>query len=435
MMARLFKVLRFVAGFGVARGILFFSPILLSNLLPLERYGQFELAQSYASIGALIVGLGLAGTVPLIRLRDEIESRWDSLLLLMAGLAAACLLGALTLAGLGLGLYAVPVLAVLGIGALMLQALWANTLKSNGQGTRAVFVEAGFWVVAVLGAGLIVLSDSKLPQGTIALAVLTYGLVLLAVTLMQTLRYRATHAPGAITLPDLRRNVALGLPLMFTGVLTVLITSSGRLVLGQTSGVELVGLYAVLYRSTTLPLVGHQVLIIGFFRQIFSWSDEMLRARASVIVLGVSAMALAFWLLQPWFGWLLGERFAETFATYRAEGLILLVQTILWSAIALNDLINSRLQIAGRVSRLTAPVLALGLGALWLWTLTRADTLDTGEILHGFILGHFALMAIFFAAQCAASVRLGHRFPRLWLTVAVCTAGAGGLIFLGEYNR
>ncbi|WP_417713913.1 hypothetical protein [Pseudophaeobacter arcticus] len=428
MISRLFMALRFVAGFGIARGLLFFSPILLSNLLPLDRYGQFELAQSLASIGALVIGCGLVGTVPLIRLRDEIDGRWDTLLLLVAGLGGGCILLAL---GVGLTsgtLFSVPVLVPLGIGVLMLQGLWANTLKSDGQGTRAIFVEVGFWAVAVSGAGLTVLSKDRLSQGTIPLVLLVYAMVLLGVTLVQQVRCRT----GSFGLLDLRRNIALGLPLMFTGILTVLITSSGRLVLGQTSGVEAVGLYAVLYRSTTLPLVGHQILIIGFFRQIFSWSDEVLRARAAVIVVGVSAMALGFWVLEPYLGWLLGKRFTQIFASYRAEGLTLLVQTILWSAIALNDLVNSRLQIAGRVTRVTASYLALGLGALTFWTWSRAQHMPISDTLHGFIMGHFILMVGFYTVQCWSAWWLGHRFVRLWLSTYVCTVGVGLLIFLGE---
>lgn len=428
---RSLDALRFIAGFGTARALLFVAPIALANLLPLDQYGQFELAQSWASIGALLLGFGLSATVPLIRLRDEIEGRWDSLLLLVAALAGGCLLLALGAAARLGTLYAMPVLVPLAAGVLMFQGLWATTLKSEGRSTSAVFLEAGFWNVAVAGAALIYLSGNRLPESTISAFLLAYATVLMTVTLVQFTRNRA----GVIAMTDLRRNFALGLPLMFTSMLTVIISSSGRLVLGQTSGVEVVGLFAVLYRSTTLPLVGHQILIIGFFRQLFSWSDEVLRARASVIVLGVTGMVLAFWLLAPALGFLLGQRFTETFGTYRAAGLVLLVQTILWSAIALNDLINSRLQIAGRVTRATAPVLALGLGALWFWTSARADTLDAKALLNGFISGHFALMATFYAVQCAVSARLGHRFLRLWLTVVACTAGSGGLILLGEYIR
>ena len=426
---RILDVLRFIASFGTARALLFMAPIAIANLLPIEIYGKFELAQSLASIGALVIGFGLSGTVPLIRLREEVEGRWDSLLLLLVALAGGCLLVALVIAAANATLSTMAVLVPLAACVLMLQGFWAITLKSEGRSTSAVFLEAGFWTISVTGAGLIVLSGNRLPEGTISAALLAYAAVLIVVSVVQFNRSRM----GVIALSDLRRNLGLGLPLMFTSVLTVIISSSGRLVLGHTSGVEAVGLYAVLYRCTTLPLVGHQIIIIGLFRQIFTWSDELLRARTSVIILGVTAMVLAFWLLEPVFGFFLGQRFTLTFRAYRAEGLTLLLQTILWSGIALNDLINSRVQIAGRVARLTAPVLALGLGALWHWTLMNADKLDSSEILHGFILGHFALMAVFYAVQCAASVWLGHRFFSLWLTVAICTAGAGGLVFLGEY--
>lgn len=428
---RILDALRFVAGFGTARALLFVAPIALANLLPLNRYGQFELAQSLASIGALLLGFGLPATVPLIRIRDEIEGRWDTLLMLIAALAGACLVFAGLLTLWLSTLYAVPVLVLLVMAVLMMQGLWATFLKSEGRSTSAVFVEAGFWAVAVAGAGMMVLSAGRLPEATITLALMAYAAVLMGVTFVQ---FRRSYA-GQFASCDLRRNLSLGLPLMFTSVLMAVISSSGRLVLGQTSGVEAVGLYAVLYRSTTLPLVGHQILIIGFFRQLFSWSDEVLRARVSAIVLGVSGLVLIFWLLEPYFGWMLGKRFAEIFSAHRSEGLILLVQTILWSAIALNDLISSRLQIAGRVIHMTAPYLAMGLGALVLWTWNRGQDMAIGDVLQGFIHGHFILMAGFYTVQCWAVWRLGHRFIRLWLTVCTCTTGVGLLIFLGEHFR
>jgi len=429
MIRRGLRTLRFLVGFGVARGVLFVAPIVMANLLPIERYGQFELAQAYASIGTLVVGCGLIGTVPLIRLREEIKARWDTLQLLVLILAGICIGLALLLAIGAKGLYTMHVLVPLGTGVLLMQGLWANTLKSHGRSTSAVFVDAGFWIASVAGAGVLVSAGGGFSAGTITLALMLYAAVLLAVTLS---RFKQSYE-GAFFLADLLHNIALGLPLMFTGVLTVLITSSGRLILGPTSGVEAVGIYAIIYRATTLPLVGHQMLIIGFFRQIFSWSDEVLRDRAVVIVFGVSATVMAFWGLEPWIGWMLGQRFVKVIAAYRTEGLFLLIQTILWSAIALNDLINSRLQIAGRVTVFTGPYLLIGLLVLASWTSSRAQAVGIGDTLQGFVLGHFCLMAGFYAMQCTASWLLGHRLIRLWLTVLACTAGTGLLIFLGEH--
>jgi hypothetical protein len=99
----------------------------------------------------------------------------------------------------------------------------------------------------------------------------------------------------------------------------------------------------------------------------------------------------------------------------------------------LNELINSRLQIAGRVTKLAAPFLVAGLGALGLWTWNRAQTAEISELLLEFIIGHFCLMAGVYLAQCAASWWLGYRFTHLWLTTIACTAGAGMVIWLGEW--
>ena len=157
-----------------------------------------------------------------------------------------------------------------------------------------------------------------------------------------------------------------------------------------------------------------------------------MRRRAAVIVVGVAAMALAFWALEPYFGWVLGERFVTIFERHRVEGLILLVQTVLWSAVALNDLINARLQIAGRVALVTGPFLVLGLGLLGWWTHGKAQVLGIEEVMLNFVLGHMALMIGYYAVQCGVAWFLGHRFVRLWSTTFVCAGGAGALIFFGE---
>lgn len=428
---KVLKILRFVAGFGLARALLVLAPIALANLLPLDKYGQFELVHSWAAVGSVLLGFGLAATVPLIRLRENTKGRWDSLLLLVSLLAAGCLLLALGGAAWIGTLYAIPVLVPLAMAVLILQGVWAATLKSDGRSTSAVFVEAGFWTVAVAGAALIGFSGNRLSLDTISAALLAYAVLLITVTVVQFTR----SCTGAIAMIDFRRNLTLGLPLMVTGILTVIISSSGRLVLGQTSGAETVALYAILYRAAVIAMVPHQFLIIALFRQLYMWSDKALERLASVIVLGVTGTVLAFWLLEPTLGFLLGERFNEVFGHYRTEGLILLIQLIIVSAISLNDLVNSRLQIAGKVAKVSLPVLALGLGALWLWTHMLAIKADMEVLLYGFVLGYFVLITAYYVTQCWVSTLLGHRFLRLWLTVAVCTAGTSGLIFLGEYIR
>lgn len=422
------KVFRFVVGFGVARALLFAAPIVLANILPLSYYGRLELAQSLAAIAALLLGAGLPASVPLIRLRHEVNGRWDSLLLILSVIGGGCLFAALFVVA-AVGTFdPLPVLVLLATGILLLQGLWATSLKSDGASTKAVFLEAGFWSVAVVGALLMTLSGGALSFSAISILLFAYGLSLLGFTVKHFIAERITP----IGLADLRCNLLLGFPLMLTSILTVLLSSSGRLLLGQASGAEMVAIYSVLFRCTAIPLIGHQILMIGFFRHIFSWPEEVLRARAIFIVGGVTMMVIIFWLFEPLLGWMLGKRFSEVFYNYRAEGLILLTQTILWSAIALNDLINSRLQIAGWVARLTAPFLISSLLALGWWSHANAQTLVRGDVLFDFARAHFALMCGYFVVQCVAASLQGYNFVRLWCATGICTITTSILFFFAE---
>lgn len=407
------RALSYVCGFAAARAALFFAPILLANLIPIEAYGVLEFAQATAALAALVIGTGLPATVPLILLRPQITARWDTLLWLLTRLAALCLLAALiALAVTGAG-FGAAVLIPLTTGVLLLQGLWAVYLKSKGQGTAAVFLEAGFWAAAVLGAAFVWLG---LPAVSTTLAL--YGGGLLAVTFA---RQRAAHAP--FTLRDLKDNVALGLPLVVTTFLTVLINSAGRVILGGLEDAETAGLYAVLYRATALPLVGHQLLTIAFFRRLFVWDAATLQRRVPVIVVGVSACVLVFWILAPHLAWMLGTRFETVFGQYPLEGHVILILTILWSAIALNDLLISRLQIAARVARVTGAYTAVGLLALAWATAASTDPMRT------FVLLHAGLMSGHYLVQCAAIRACGHTFPMLWGS-ALAATGLGLAILL-----
>lgn len=425
---RILRALRFAVGFGIARTLLLAAPIVLANVLPLKFYGQLELAQSYAAVAALLLGAGLPATVPLIRLRPEVDGRWDTLLLILSIIGGGCLVAALVAAaGLG-GFDPLPVLILLATGVLILQGLWATSLKTDGKSTKAVFLEAGFWSVAAVAGAVMGLSQGVLSTETVSVAVLVYGMFLLGFTVKSFIAERGM----LVSLGDLRKNIALGLPLMFTSILTVVLISSGRMLLGQVFGVEIVGVYSVLYRCTILALVAHQILTIGLFRNIFAWPVGVLRARVPVIVYGVTAMVWGFWLIEPHLGWVFGDRFIAAFSIYRAEGLFLLVQTILWSAIALNDLLNSRLQIAGKVACFTSPFLVLGLVALGWWSHVTAGELMGNDVLLYFIRAHFTFMSGYFVTQCVAAYLQGQIFGRLWSATAICVPATGLIIFVGE---
>lgn len=418
-MSRIVRVGSYVAGFGLARGAMFAAPLLAANLLPLAAYGTLEIAQAVAALLALVLGLGLQGSVPLVLLRDEVSARWDTLLWMLICLAVAAGVMALLARALWRDGFSVYVLVPLGVTVLVLQGLWAIWLKSQERGTGAVFLEAGFWIAALLGACAVAFLEA--PLWAITAALVAYAAVLLSVTLHM---YAAARAPFAAS--DLAENIRVGLPLMLTSSLTLLVSAAGRLVLGAISGIEAVGFYAILFRATTVPLVGHQLLIIAFFRRLFVWEAETLTRRVPVIILGVSACVAGFWLLEPLLGWMLGPAFAKAFSQYAFTGHLILLQTILWSAIALNDLLTSRLQIAGRVAMATGPTL-LGSLAIITWIVKNSEA-----PLERFVMLHAVAMVLFYVVQSGAILALGHAFWRLWL-LSLGTFGLGIIVLFSIY--
>lgn len=399
--------LRFALAFVLARAALFVAPILLANLIPVAAYGRLETAQSLGSILSVITAFGLSSTVPLILIRADHSARWDTLLLLV-GAGSAVLLVLAALGGLAAGDPGSPWLLVpLATAALMLQGLWSTVLKSRGNGTAAVFVEASFWLAALAGGLVWTLAGASMAW--LALPIFGHCAVLLGVTLRAWLPVRAPFG-----LPDLHDNLRLAAPLLLTAILSILVSTAGRTIIGLASPGEAVGLYAVLYRATALPLVAHQLLIIWQFRQIFRWDDATAARLLPLIVAAVAASALALWLVIPPLGWLLGGRFIATFAGHGSAGAIILAQTVLWSAIAINDLLNSRLKIAGAVAMGTAPFLLLAAAALFAFLRMLPAGAGTASVLDHFVLGYAALMLGFYIVQCAVMHARGARFPLLW---------------------
>ena len=126
-MSRLYRGFFYLLSFGLARGGLFFAPIVLANLLSPSDYGTLEFAQAIASMGAAVLALGTSAAVPLVLVRKIKTASWGGVLLHQIATVVALLLVALV----SWQLDAKPVVwfAAACTGALMLQGLWSVTLK------------------------------------------------------------------------------------------------------------------------------------------------------------------------------------------------------------------------------------------------------------------------------------------------------------------
>jgi hypothetical protein len=270
-------------------------------------------------------------------------------------------------------------------------------------------LDAGFWVLLALAVAL-ALSAGVVPaaRGDWVLGMLVlYGAGLAAAMLRSMSRIDTAAARR-----DYASTLRAGLSLMAVTVLAMLAVSLGRIGVGLYSAPEVTADYGALFRATAVPIVAHQIVLVARFRQVFEWPIERVQRALPWIVACVAACVLAFWAASPFASLLFGPAFARAFEQHRVVGLLVLNQCILWSAIALNDLVNTRMQTAAAVARASAGyfLLALPLAAM---------VLGRGAAgLLSLVMVHSCLMFGYYAVQSLAMWRRGIVLTQTWLVAA-----------------
>ena len=411
-MNRVLTLLIYLGSFFSARGLLFASPLLLASCLPAADYAHLEWALATATLASAVLTFGTGGLIPIVTVGTASAGltrrgiQVHHLAVVVAGLAM------LPVAAFWPGMAAVLLL----MGALSLISLTSTELKSRGLANRSLFLDA-LLLSAMAGVAWL---GTRLPS------VLTPSLwwVPAAVLSWLTIRLiRDIRCSGADKLKtEWRHALKAGLPLMVTGALATLVTTSGRAGAGMLLTPEEAAAYAVLSRGAALPIVAHQVLTVAVYRQLYTVNAAMLNRLLVAIVGGVALSAVALWLLVPALGWALGPAFAQAAHANGRPLLLLLAQASLWSGIALNDLLNVRHEKSAQVLRWSLPAILLILpGAFGLFRLSGHDLLAFGWL-------HAGAMLLYFLVQTAAMWAHGIRLPAV---PAVVVSAFTLLIVLG----
>lgn len=396
----------YVLSFGLGRGALFLAPLLLANFLAVSEYGIFETALAAASVWASTASLGTSSAVPLVMLRNNKQATMRGIVVhqLLVVAVAVCF----ALFAIAMHWPLVWKLTALMVACLVMQGLASTHLKTLGHGDASVLIDAGLLGLMAAAALAAHYLGAVQPIDFAVLAALLYVLVLvLAYSRVLATQSRA-QAPWAWL-----ASIKVGLPLMLGGLVSLLATTSGRLGVGLLASPELTAVYAVLVRAGALPIIAHQLVLIAKFRNLFAQPDQAVQRAVLQIVLLVAASVLGFFVLSPWLGLVLGPAFVNAFNQNKSAGMLIVAQAVLWSAIALNDLIIARHQVMRKVLRYSVGFLALALGLGWLalaWS---------GLSIEKFVLVHSCVMLTFYVAQSWIMNLLGLRLVRVWVTTVV----------------
>lgn len=417
-MKKLKKIFGFLFSFGVARGGQFAAPILLANLLPVVDYARLEFVQAVASMGATLLGLGSASIVPLILLRNKTNFSLKQVYFHQIFCALLLFLVAILLILNGVFQFW---LVAPGISIIMLQGLWSVTLKSHGKGEKALFLDLGFWGVLAASAVFASAFSVELAERWrwIVIAMALYWATLVFWTLRNYFP-NPSQVSGSLYL----KNIRTGVPLMIGTLLSFLALTSGRAGAGLLATPELAAAYAVLFRATALPMVAHQVMTVAMFRQIFQLPLPMLEKKNSVIILLVSLFSILFWLVVDYIGFLLGPAFVKMYASYRQEGMLILAQSIIWSAVAQNEMLNNRAQTAKNLMLPALLYFVFSFSAVWVFFQNNSFSLFR------FVCAHSALVVGFFFVQVLVMWFKKVRVYKSWSIAIACYLS---LVFLTQF--
>lgn len=400
---KLTKIAGFLLSYGAAKGCAFATPLALAFLLTPTDYGALEFALTAGLLGATLAALGVPQAMPrLILVQGESRSVDVLALAVLAagtvGLAAAALFwisgapGQWRLAGLLLVLFAGQLAAsfwarIHGRAAL---TAWLDNGAILLVGVAALPVAAG-WALGIAGAG------AWLPLGIAGLA-----MMLLSVALILLLR---THQPGLGA--AWRRAAGMGVPMMAGGLLLFAITGAPRLLVGQFAGLEALAVYAFAARINLVLLLGHQILMTAFFARIYQMDAARADRLFSAVLAGLTLVATGLGVAWPWLaGWMPVVVPPLIFA-------LVAVQTILWIASAMLEMLVNRDGLAGPAARWTALVAGLAIGGLYL-----ASTRMSFDLV--MLCGVFvAMLTGLVFGQMAVLWRHGVRLPRLMLVIPV----------------
>lgn len=412
---RLLGLATYLLSFALGRGALFVAPFILANYMRTNDYGTLEMALAGAAVLSGLATLGTASTTPLVLLGHNRDATMKGVvthhLVLIAALVAFMIAGTL------INLPPAWLFTALLTAGLALQGLASTHLKTLGHGNAAVVIDAGLLGLMALATLLAYVLGRSPSLVWVWSAAGVYGLLLVAAYLR--ILTSPEHRGEALAWQP---TLMLGIPLMLGGLVSQLATTSGRLGIGLLASPGMTAEYAVLARASTLPIVAHQLILIARFRNLFALAEREVEKAILQIVVLVGASAAAFMVLSPWVGWVLGPAFVNAFNRHHIACLWIIAQAVLWSAIALNDLLIARHQIMPRVLPYNFGALLALLGLGWVF-LQRS-----GISLERFALAHGAVMLLFYAVQCLTMRKHGLQYTRIWVAAVAMYVLAPALL-------
>lgn len=281
------------AAFIFSKASVFLAPLLLSNLLTVNEYGIFEYALALAGLIAMPLAAGMHGSVSYFLLHRGRVGFAPLFPIHVLAISALSFVVASVAALLQVPLQYCMAIALSGV--LASQFIYAAWAKTNGRPALSSTIESGLYLLLLGLAGLMTARLVPAHAEGLLVLVLAYLVFWGAFSLRRALR--AQGRPKFFR----RYRVALkyGLGLIGASLITLLLVSSGRLLLGQLMSMADVGIYSFFFRMAAPAVLLHQLLSTYLFRSLYTARPEVLDKYIAGVLLLITLVSVSGFFTLP----------------------------------------------------------------------------------------------------------------------------------------
>ena len=342
MIKDIYKKSLFLTAFFFSKGVVLIVPLLLSEGLNKRDYGIIEYGLSLGLILATFLNLGVPSSYPYFKLKRNYKTIYE-------GFKVHPLFLLLITTIIAVFSYFIfdkeeYLIAVLIAYVFSNQGMYSMFKKSDGKIVQAVVLDSLIYVFLLLSFFLTTsFEDQQLK--IVIYCLIIYGLIYLV---------KGFSNLSQISLLSIKKHIKLvkyGKNVMLSSFLILLIANSGRIVIDYVfENKELVADYSFYYRMGSMVVIIHQILILIYFKKIYTLPIEKIDNLFFVFISIITFGTILTYIFIP----LVGPLFFDMFSNYEKNAKmfqILCLQMIFWIVLANNENIIYREGLASKMNK------------------------------------------------------------------------------------
>lgn len=331
------KNLTFLLSFSVAKGIVFFAPLFLADILSDSDYGLLE--YSLAGVGMILnafLDLGVSGAYPYFILREKRLNIKNGFLLHPIWLLLTFIINQFLF--FGFNLYTIEFYLALNVSYIIAnQVFYSTQFKSHEKPIQAVFLDAGVYIVLLIfGIGFI----TKLLNPTIEN--ISIGITLYAILLAMFGTYNFIKAKKDKLYKKYKDIITFSIHLLFSSIFLFSLTVAGRILSKEFFGFEATGIYGFYYRISAIVVMVYQVITIRFFKEIYTLKPKTLDTKFALFYIFIFSISVLIYFVSPYILPSFSNFFSETYKENSTLWFIIFCQMTMWISSALHSNIIDR---------------------------------------------------------------------------------------------